>query len=454
MFAPGTINNHAYTNPGNLDDFGIDLTNLGTGGAIGGVAWWIDHPGAQMVDGGTVYTGGGGTIGAVYLVEAGQWVFNDGPNTIVGSLTVTNAFAVVTGSGNMFRPSGTATFTGGTVTGQRYSVKTGGSISGSVQGNLGPTYFPGSTNGFADAASSYDGFLQDLEVRGPSASFPGIYIRLLSGDNHPRALLALDGNDAAVLSFGSGGLFNSPDTSLYRIGAAGSLGLLASSSTIQTSAAPAGFFVYNTVDNAASPVNYESGILTWSSNVLSLGTQKSGTGVSRSFRFLYGNNIVADFNITQAGYWWFYDASANGVPASNIGVVASAYFSARSGSGNAQGFYCRVTTDSSDRFSLALDGSNNPFLSLGSGSGSTDVFLNRQAAGIFGIGQTSTGINGSLKVGDLYTNDVTYFIRTVATLTNGAAGNTATLTNAPTAGNPTKWIAIDDNGVKRQIPAW
>jgi hypothetical protein len=28
------------------------------------------------------------------------------------------------------------------------------------------------------------------------------------------------------------------------------------------------------------------------------------------------------------------------------------------------------------------------------------------------------------------------------------------VTNAPAAGNPTKWIAIDDNGTSRKIPAW
>jgi hypothetical protein len=40
------------------------------------------------------------------------------------------------------------------------------------------------------------------------------------------------------------------------------------------------------------------------------------------------------------------------------------------------------------------------------------------------------------------------------TLTNGAAAQTATLTNAPAAGNPTKWISINDNGTTRRIPAW
>ena len=41
-----------------------------------------------------------------------------------------------------------------------------------------------------------------------------------------------------------------------------------------------------------------------------------------------------------------------------------------------------------------------------------------------------------------------------AALTNGAAAQVGTLTNAPAAGNPTKWVPIDDNGTTRFIPAW
>jgi hypothetical protein len=55
---------------------------------------------------------------------------------------------------------------------------------------------------------------------------------------------------------------------------------------------------------------------------------------------------------------------------------------------------------------------------------------------------------------DLYTNDASFLIRTKTTLTNFAAAQTATLTNSPTAGNPTKWFHFDDNGTTRAIPAW
>lgn len=41
-----------------------------------------------------------------------------------------------------------------------------------------------------------------------------------------------------------------------------------------------------------------------------------------------------------------------------------------------------------------------------------------------------------------------------AGFTNNAGAQIATITNGPTAGNPTKWIPINDNGTTRNIPAW
>lgn len=51
-------------------------------------------------------------------------------------------------------------------------------------------------------------------------------------------------------------------------------------------------------------------------------------------------------------------------------------------------------------------------------------------------------------------NDQTILLETTATLTDGAGAAAGTLLNAPVAGDPTKWISIDDNGVTRLIPAW
>ena len=58
-------------------------------------------------------------------------------------------------------------------------------------------------------------------------------------------------------------------------------------------------------------------------------------------------------------------------------------------------------------------------------------------------------LNGGLK-----TTGATFALQTATTLTDNAAAQVATMTNGPAAGNPTKWIAINDNGVTRYIPAW
>ena len=56
--------------------------------------------------------------------------------------------------------------------------------------------------------------------------------------------------------------------------------------------------------------------------------------------------------------------------------------------------------------------------------------------------------------GSITTGTAATFATTSVALTNGAGAQTATLTNGPTAGNPTKWIGINDNGTTRYIPAW
>lgn len=61
---------------------------------------------------------------------------------------------------------------------------------------------------------------------------------------------------------------------------------------------------------------------------------------------------------------------------------------------------------------------------------------------------------GELSLSGGITTDSTTLHSTSVALTNGAAAAAGTLTNAPAAGNPTKWIPINDNGTTRYIPAW
>ena len=56
--------------------------------------------------------------------------------------------------------------------------------------------------------------------------------------------------------------------------------------------------------------------------------------------------------------------------------------------------------------------------------------------------------------GALTGGEAAALVHASTTLTNGAAAAAGTLLNAPAAGNPTKWIPIDDAGVTRYVPAW
>lgn len=51
-------------------------------------------------------------------------------------------------------------------------------------------------------------------------------------------------------------------------------------------------------------------------------------------------------------------------------------------------------------------------------------------------------------------NNQTILLEATVSLTDGAGADVGTLLNAPVAGDPTKWISINDNGVTRLIPAW
>jgi hypothetical protein len=75
-----------------------------------------------------------------------------------------------------------------------------------------------------------------------------------------------------------------------------------------------------------------------------------------------------------------------------------------------------------------------------------------------GAAGTAPGTFNQVFAVDLTTGIMTLgnaqLLATNVALTNNAAAQAATLTNGPTAGNPTKWIPINDNGTIRNIPAW
>lgn len=62
-------------------------------------------------------------------------------------------------------------------------------------------------------------------------------------------------------------------------------------------------------------------------------------------------------------------------------------------------------------------------------------------------------IKGGVVVARLKNNQ-SVLLESTSTLSNGSALAAGTLLNAPVAGDPTKWVAIDDNGTTRYIPTW
>lgn len=67
-------------------------------------------------------------------------------------------------------------------------------------------------------------------------------------------------------------------------------------------------------------------------------------------------------------------------------------------------------------------------------------------------GGTIDNVNG--KFTDLTNGNAASLVSSSVALTNAAGAAAGTLLNAPSAGNPTKWIQINDNGTTRKIPAW
>lgn len=86
----------------------------------------------------------------------------------------------------------------------------------------------------------------------------------------------------------------------------------------------------------------------------------------------------------------------------------------------------------------------------------TALISNSGGAGVNTLALTATTIAvvGNLTVSGSFTSADTTFHRTSAALANSAAAAVATMTNGPTAGNPTKWVAVNDNGTTRYLPLW
>lgn len=96
---------------------------------------------------------------------------------------------------------------------------------------------------------------------------------------------------------------------------------------------------------------------------------------------------------------------------------------------------------------ILQDGIESWTVSMPAGSGT----LNVKYSGAQLVAFTPTGL---AITGTITTSAAGAFHATSVALGNGAGAAAGTLLNAPAAGNPTKWIGINDNGTTRYIPAW
>jgi len=164
---------------------------------------------------------------------------------------------------------------------------------------------------------------------------------------------------------------------------------------------------------------------------------------------------ILDWGVTNGG--WSFPAGSSSVPGVALGANGSTGIYSRSGA------FFNITAGGT----IVLDATSGAFgipnvLQFAVGSSATGVTANTLTAAAghldlsngatqqeFRVYQTTTGSKYKALAGDGNLVNVSGYA-----FTDGAAAALGTLTNAPAAGNPTKWIPINDNGTTRYIPAW
>lgn len=103
---------------------------------------------------------------------------------------------------------------------------------------------------------------------------------------------------------------------------------------------------------------------------------------------------------------------------------------------------------------LGVDSSTATTVNLYATPTTVNVGANATTMGVGKTGGTVTfpGIVSATQ--GLRTGLNSALVTSTVAMTDGAAAQVGTLTNAPTAGNPTKWVPIVDNGTTRYIPTW
>lgn len=194
-------------------------------------------------------------------------------------------------------------------------------------------------------------------------------------------------------------------------------------------------------------------------NVATYGTSRNGTGSTRNIQFMVGGTVKLNYGITTASTWTLSDQL-------NTNNRIQPAFASTSTTVGGIGAWIRIqNTDTTVNNWSGID-----FLSGNGGVTSVLALKTSDHTNHYGGFQlnirNASGLLNRLDWGittaDIWTfgtriavpGGATPLLTSTSAITSGAGAGAGTLTNAPAAGNPTKWIPIDDNGTTRYIPAW
>lgn len=188
--------------------------------------------------------------------------------------------------------------------------------------------------------------------------------------------------------------------------------------------------------------NRSDGTISWSSTTSPSGTQdviigRDGAGILAQ-RNLANQQTFRIYNTTDAGVTNFERLS--------IGWSGTTCTIATEQGGTGLGRVLNIQASSSIQF--RTNGANTRWTIPNTGH------LTCFTDNAFDIGASGANRPRNIFIAGGITHGSTTLLTTTVALTDGAGVGAGTLTNAPAAGNPTKWIPIDDNGTTRHIPAW
>jgi len=197
--------------------------------------------------------------------------------------------------------------------------------------------------------------------------------------------------------------------------------------------------------NLVSPVVVATGIITTNNPGFQLTEQWNNAGVTFIGWFTNTTDtssavgsLFADFQLNSVSA---FSLRKDGIITVWGGVSSSASFTITSTTGS-------VTIGSETATSNVLRcGGNNRFVW-------NNAIFGTVSDGTGDLGATASSRFNNAFFKNVVTVGSTTLLTTSVALTDVSGVGAGTITNAPSAGNPTKWISIVDNGTTRKIPTW